>query len=100
MVRRFGTEKWTGGWVEGNQNGDATVSTPDVGILLVDSSYRCANASGYCLRIDPAQAGAYIYRKVNLNAAASATLSLYRYNRLNENFYDGAVNLEISADDG
>ena len=95
-----GTEKWTGGWIEGNQDGDATVSTPGVGILLVDSSYRCANASGYCLRIDPAQAGAYIYRKVNLNAAASATLSLYRYNRLNESFYSGAISLEISADDG
>ena len=95
-----GSEKWSGNWVEGNLDGDATVSTPNVGILRLDFGYRCADASGYCLRINPGQAGAYIYRAVNLNAAASATLSLYRNNRFFESFYNGAVNLEISADGG
>ena len=95
-----GTEKWTGSWVEGNYAGDASKSTPDVGILRLDYGYQCADLYGYCLRINPGQAGAYIYREANLDNAASATLSFYRYNRLNENFYSGAVNLEISSDAG
>ena len=99
-VGNDGTEKWTGGWVEGNRDGDATVSTPNLGILRLDRGYQCADLSGYCLQIDPGQTGAYIYREVNLNKVASAILTLYRYNRLNENFYNGAVNLEISADGG
>jgi serine protease AprX len=96
----YSTEKWAGSWVEGTQDGDAKVSTPNVGILRLDTGRQCADLSGYCLRVDPGQAGAYIYREANLNNAASATLSLYRYNRLNENFYSGAVNLEISSDGG
>ena len=96
-----GMEKWTGGWVEGNQDGDAAISTHNVGILRLDNGYRCADFSGYCLRVNPGQVGAYIYREANLTNAASATLSLYRNNRLNENYYySGAVNLEISADGG
>ena len=95
-----GTEKWVGGWIEGDQNGDAVMSTATTGLILLDSSFRCESFGGYCLRIDPGLAGVYIYREVNLNAAASAILSFYRYNRLNENFFDGAVNLEISDDGG
>ena len=100
-INNNGTEKWSDSWTEGNYEGDARVSTPDVGILRLDTGYRCADLSGYCLRINPGQVGAYIYREVNIDNAASATLSLYRYNRLNENYYNsGAVNLEISADGG
>jgi serine protease AprX len=95
-----GTEKWVGNWVEGNYDGDAIKSTPDVGILRLDYGYRCADLNGYCLRINPGQAGTYIYREADLDNAASATLSFYRYNRLNENFYSGAVDLEISSDAG
>jgi len=96
----YGTEKWAGSWVEGNQDGDANVSTPNLGILRLDYAGQCADFSGYCLRVSPGQTGAYIYRKANLDNAASATLSFYRYNRLNENYYSGAVNLEISSDAG
>ena len=93
-----GTSSWTGSWIEGNRYGDAKISTPDVGILRVDSGGPCSGASGYCLRIDPGEVGAYLYRKVNLNNVASATLSLHRNNRLGESFYDGEVKLEISSD--
>ena len=96
-----GTEKWVGSWVEGSNGEDANVSTPNVGIIRLENGYRCANINGYCLRINPGQVGAYIYREVNLNNVASATLSLYRYNRFNENYFDnGAINLEISDDGG
>ncbi|MFL7867875.1 MAG: S8 family peptidase [Anaerolineales bacterium] len=95
-----GTERWAGSWVEGNQAGDANVSTPNSGLLRLDFGGQCADFSGYCLRVNPGQTGAYIYREANLDNAASATLSFYRYNRLNENFYSGAVNLDISSDAG
>jgi serine protease AprX len=96
-----GTENWVGGWIEGNQAGDAKVSTADVGIFRVAHSNQCADGGGYCLLIIPGQVGAYVYREVNLKDAASATLSLYHYNRLNENWRDrGDVNLEISGDGG
>ena len=95
-----GTEKWSGGWTEGNQSGDAAMSIDDVGIFRVVKSTRCAGGIGYCLLVDPGMAGGYVYREVDLNNVASATLSLYRYNRLNESFSDGEVNLEISADGG
>ncbi len=96
-----GTEIWAGDWIEGNQAGDAKVSTADVGIFRIAHSYQCADKSGYCLLVMPGQEGAYVYREVNLTDAASATLSFYRYNRLNENRWDrGDVNLEISGDGG
>jgi len=95
-----GTSNWTGSWIEGNRYGDASNSTPDVGIMLVDSGNRCAGGSGYCLRIDPGETGAYIYRKANLSGVASATLSLYRDNRLYERFDSGAIRLDISSDGG
>jgi len=95
-----GTENWTGSWIEGNRYGDAQTSTPDTGILMVDSGGRCAGGSGYCLRIDPGEVGAYIYRKVNLKNVASAVLSLYRDNHLGENFRDAEVKLEVSGDGG
>jgi serine protease AprX len=95
-----GTEKWSGGWIEGDQSGDAAISTSDVGIFRVVKSSRCMDGTGYCLYIDPGLTGGYVYREVNLANIASATLSLYRFNRLNESFYNGEVDFEISADGG
>ena len=96
-----GTEDWAGYWIEGNWRGDASVSTADIGIFRVDNNWQCADGSGYCLRIDPGQEGAYVYREVNLANAVSATLSLYRNNRLNANRWSpGDVSLEISGDGG
>jgi hypothetical protein len=71
-------------------------------MMRVVSSSNCAGGTGSCLRIDPYQPlGKYIYRQANLHGAISATLSLFRNNRLN--IYDGfreEVRLEISANGG
>jgi serine protease AprX len=96
-----GIENWAGSWIEGDQSGDAAVSTADVGIFRVDESYACADNSGYCLLVVPGIAAGYLYREVNLKDATNVTLSLYRYNPLNRvRRIAGAVNLEISKDGG
>ncbi len=94
-----GTEIWISGWTEGTlQNGDAEVSTPDVGVFLVANDSYCAGGEGYCLRMGPYYVGSYVYREADLSGAASATLSFYRNNQLLQE--TGMVELQISADGG
>lgn len=94
-----GSKNWSNGWVEGDtSNGDASVSTPDVGMFLVPNSNYCSGGSGFCLRVDPYAVGYYAYREANLAGAASATLSFYRNNRLFKDY--GEVVLEVSGDGG
>ena len=94
-----GTMSWSTAWIEGDSNGDANVSTEDVGIFKIVQSGYCAD--GYCLHVDPRIVGGYVYREANLKNAAFAQLSLYRNNTLGSSRYDYAdVNLEVSGDGG
>jgi len=93
-----GTLNWATEWIEGDFNGDASQSTPDVGLFMVTQGLNCALATGFCLQIDPYLVGSYVYREVNLSGAASAELSFFRNNKIFRG--QGAVQVEISADGG
>lgn len=88
-----GTVPWGSNWTESGE----TTSTTGGYMRVVSSSY-CSGGSGYCLRFDPYVSGRYIHRKLNMEGAASASLSFYRNNRLSSD--NGAVALEISSDGG
>ena len=91
-----GTENWTNGWIEGDSNGDASISTPDIGVFMVPYSDHCAE--GFCLQFIPYYVGSYIYREADLSGVASAELSFYRNNQIFLGY--GALELQISADGG
>ena len=95
-----GTKTWSTGWTEGDQSGDAEVSTEDVGVFMVGQSSYCEGGTGSCLWADPLYLNGYVYREVNLKNATIATLSLYRHNPLNGSYDNGEVKLEVSGDGG
>jgi serine protease AprX len=87
-----GTESWTATpWIEiGEWDG------PYYGSINVDSDH-CA--SSYCLELSGRQSSAWgAYRQVNLNEAASATLTFKYWRTIG--MTSGNVQLQVSADGG
>jgi len=96
-----GTGTWSVNWTEGNQYGDASVSTVNTGTFQVAQNSSCAGRIRYCLRVDPDSVGNYVYRQVNLSGFVSVWLSFYRNNLLNSNLGTSEqVQLQISSNGG
>ena len=99
-----GTVNWSGDWTE---VGETAGSDSLRGRFTTVYSSRCEGGVYNCLRVepDPSLPNIYVYRQVDLSGAATATLSLYRKNELNNSVIgilgtNEEVNLQISADGG
>jgi len=96
-----GSGTWTADWIEGNQDGDYPVSTVDTGSNQVVQSGNCAGGIGYCLEVEAAEIGEYIYREADLSGFVSVWLSFYRNNLLDSSRGKSEqVQLQVSSDGG
>ena len=89
-----GSKNWSTPWIESDVDG----SGASIGNIGVFSGTECWNFTGNCLQVITKSVGDNVSRTVDLSAASSATLTLWRNNQMTTNTDTTAVTLEVSTD--
>ena len=89
-----GSKNWSTPWIENDVDG----SGADIGNIQVFDGTNCWNSTGSCLQVITKNVGDNVSRTVDLSAATSATLTLWRNNQMTKNTNNTAVTLEVSTD--
>jgi serine protease AprX len=89
-----GTKNWSTLWIENDPDGPGET----IGNIQVSDGTNCWNSIGSCLQITTKNIGDNVSRTVDLSAASSATLTLWRNNQMTADTNNTAVLLEASTD--
>ena len=89
-----GSKNWSTPWIESDVDGSGAA----IGNIQVFDGTNCWNSTGSCLQVITKNVGDNVSRTVDLSAATSATLSLWRNNQMTENTNNTAVTLDVSTD--
>ncbi len=89
-----GTKNWSTSWVESDAEGLGAT----IGNIQTFGGTNCWDSTGNCLQVITKNVGDNVSRTVDLSAASSATLTLWRNNQMTTNANTTAVMLEVSTD--
>ena len=89
-----GTKNWSTPWIESDVDGSGAT----IGNIQAFDGTNCWDFTGSCLQVITKNVGDNVSRTVDLSAASSATLTLWRNNQMTENTNNTAVTLEVSTD--
>jgi serine protease AprX len=89
-----GTKNWSTDWIESDVEGLGAT----IGNIQIFDGTDCWNLTGSCLQVITKNVGDNVSRTLDLSAASSATLTLWRNNQMLSVNDANAVTLEVSTD--